>query len=94
MLIETVQPDGMLTAVEMAMVMDEVVEVAYSPVEGIEVLTEGMMSATELATEAVSVATEKTEAIRSSGTVEVTFAACMSEINNCRNRVRRTELTP
>lgn len=64
MLIETVQPDGMLTAVEMAMVMDEVVEVAYSPVEGIEVLTEGMMSATELATEAVSVATEKTEAIR------------------------------
>lgn len=52
------------------------------------------MSAAELATEAVSVATEKTEAIRSSGTVEVTFAACRSEINNCRNRVRRTELTP
>lgn len=68
MQIETVQPDGMLTAVEMAMAMDEVVEVAYSPVEGTEVLAEGMMSATELAIEAVSVATEKTEAIRSSGT--------------------------
>lgn len=68
MQIETVQPDGMLTAVEMAMAMDEVVEVAYYPVEGTEVLAEGMMSATELAIEAVSVATEKTEAIRSSGT--------------------------
>lgn len=33
MQIETVQPDSMLTAVEMAVAMDEVVEVADSPVE-------------------------------------------------------------
>lgn len=81
----------MFMVVEMVMVMDEVVEVVYFLVEGIEVLIEGMMLVMELVIEVVLVVIEKMEVIRLLGIVEVMFVVCMSEINNCRNRVRRIE---